>query len=87
MRDEVFDVEFEYKGEPYKVRVKTDLPLGPEPLGADYDIYIGRKHIYTLNHCKNEDEVHCWEISKRPGDERDPDFAQAIGNAIDKYYS
>lgn len=87
MRDEVYEIEFKYKGQSYKYTVKADLPLGPEPFGSDYDIYFGRKHLYTLNHCKNEDEVHCWEISKKPVQDKDPDFAQAIGAAIDKYYS
>jgi hypothetical protein len=86
MKDEVFDVEFDYKGNHYKVTVKADLPIGPEPFGSDYDIYIENRHRYTINQCKNEDKVECWEVKKRPKTGNDPGFAQAIGKAIDKYY-
>lgn len=86
MKEEIFDLTFQYKGKEEKVRVKADLPFGPEPLGSDYDIYIGRKHIYTLNQCRNEDDIHCWEIRKKGKGAFDHDFAQAIGEAIDKYY-
>lgn len=86
MRDEVFDIELDYKGKPYKITVKADLPVGPEPFGSDYDIYIEGKHRYTINQCKNDDKIECWEVKKSPKTEKDIDFAQAIGKAIDKYY-
>jgi len=86
MRDEVFDLELEHNGRQYNITVKADLPVGPEPFGSDYDIYIGGRHKYTLNHCKNEDEIHCWEIRKRPKKDYDPELAYAIGKAIDKHY-
>ena len=87
MKDEVFDIEFDYKGKHYQLKVKADLPIGPEPFGADYDIYLDRKHKYTINECRNEDEVNCWEVKKKPRDDDDPEFAQAIGKAINKHYS
>jgi len=86
MRDEIFDVEFEYNGRQHKATIKADLPAGPEPFGSDYDVYIEGKHKYTLNHCRNEDDFHCWEIKKRPKKDDDPEFPRAIGQAIDKYY-
>ncbi len=86
MRDEVFNVQFNYKDKEYNVTVKADLPIGPEPFGSDYDIYIRGKHQYTINHCRNEDDVHCWEVKKKPEIHHDPEFAQAIGKAIDRYY-
>lgn len=87
MRDEIFEITVNHKGQPHVFTIKTDLPVGPEPFGADYDVYRGRKHLYTLNHCKNEDEVHCWEIKKRAPNDGDPDLAEAIGLAIDDYFS
>lgn len=86
MRDEIFDIKFDYKGQQYTFTIKTDLPMGPEPFGCDYDVYIGRKHVYTLNQCKNEDAIECWEIKKRP-ENHDPELAQQIGKAIDRYYT
>ena len=86
MKDEVFDVAFAHAGKDYKVTVKTDLPLGPEPFGADYDIYLGRKLWYVLNHCKNEDDYHCWEVKKSPKEGADYDLAEQIGKAIDQHF-
>ena len=86
MKDEIFDIQFEHNGQQYNARVKTDLPVGPEPFGSDYDIYFNGKLTYILNHCKNEDEIHCWEIKKRPKKDADPELPQAIGKAIDTHY-
>ncbi|MEJ7737645.1 MAG: hypothetical protein WKF97_09485 [Chitinophagaceae bacterium] len=86
MKNEVFDVEVEYGGQKFTLKVKADLPVGPEPFGSDYDIFIEGKHRYTINHCKNEDDVHCWEVKKQPRNSGDPEFAHAIGKAIDRHY-
>ncbi|MEO6915201.1 MAG: hypothetical protein ABI151_05635 [Chitinophagaceae bacterium] len=86
MKDEIFDLAFTHADKQYMVRVKTDLPLGPEPFGADYDIYLGRKLWYVLNHCNNEDEVACWEIKKAPKEGAEPGVADAIGKAIDRHF-
>lgn len=86
MKDEIFDLEFRHGDREYKVRVKTDLPLGPEPFGSDYDIYLGRKLWYVLNQCKNEDEVECWEIKISPKEGADHALADAIGKAIDRHF-
>ena len=87
MKDEVFDIQFKHNGKDHTVKVKTDIPTGPVCFGCDYDMYIAGKHQFTINHCNNEDEVLCWEVKKRPKVGYDPEFAEAIGNAIDKYYA
>lgn len=86
-RDEIFEIGLKYKNQSYQFKVKTDFPAGPECMGCDYDIYHGRKHVYTLSHCKNEDEIHCWEIKKKPAEGHDPELAQQIGRAIDQHYN
>lgn len=86
VREEVFDIAVTHQGQVYNLKVKADLPAGPEPFGSDYDIYAGRKHIYTLNQCRNEDGFLCWEIKKKPKDNHDPELAHAIGAAIDRHY-
>lgn len=86
MKDEIFDLAFTHSGQEYQVTVKTDLPFGPEPFGADYDIYRGRKLWYVLNQCRNEDHVECWEIRKSPKEGADHDIVEAIGKAIDKHF-
>jgi hypothetical protein len=85
-RDEVFNIKVRFKNRTIGLTVKADYPAGPECLGCDYDIYEGRKHLYTLNQCKNEDKVECWEIKKRSNKDLDPGFAELIGKAIDKHY-
>lgn len=87
MKSEVFDLDVNYKDQNVKVRVKADLPVGPEPLGSDYKVYMEGKHVYTLNHCKNEDDRYCWEIKKKSSTNHDEGLAQAIGKTIDKHYS
>ena len=87
MKDEVFEVPFTYNGKDHIVKVKTGCPTTPECFGCDYDIYTGGKLQFTLNHCKNEDEVLCWEVKKRYKAVYDPEFALAVGKAIDKYYA
>jgi hypothetical protein len=86
MKDEVFNIEFTHNDKPYQVTVKTDLPYGPEPFGADYDIYLGRKLWCVLNQCKNEDEFDCWEIKRAPKEGIDEALAETIGKAIDQHY-
>ena len=85
-RDEAFTISINYNGTELLYTVKSDYPAGPECMGWDYDIFQGRKHLYTLNHCKNEDEVVCWEIKKKPSTGHDPELVKHIGLAILKYY-
>ncbi len=86
MKDEVFDISISYNEKEITLTVKADLPVGPEPFGSDYEVFHDRKHIYTLNQCRNEDDVHCWEIRKTGKSEFDSNFAHAIGAAIDHHY-
>lgn len=86
MKEEVFNLEVAHENNSYQVTVKTDLPFGPEPFGADYDIYLGRKLWYVLNQCKNDDSVECWEIKKAPKEGADEALVHSIGKAIDDYY-
>jgi len=85
-RDEVFQVEFIYNRRHYGFVVKSDYPFGPECMGCDYDIYDGRKHMYTLNHARNEDGILCWEIKKKPAKGHDAELVLQIGKAINNYY-
>ena len=85
-RDETFNIQFDYNGKNYLLTVKTDYPAGPDCMGWDYDVFEGRKHLYTLNHCKNEDEILCWEIKKKPAAGLDEDLVRQIGRAISAYY-
>ena len=85
-RDEVFDISVKYKKQLWKLKVKTDYPSGPDCLGWDYEIYDGRKHLYTLSQCKNDDDIECWEVKKKPKEGHDPALVQRIGKAIDQHY-
>ena len=87
MRDEVFDIEVKYNNESYLFKVKTDYPAGPPCMGCDFDIYLGRKLLYILSQCTNEDEIACWEVKKKPASGHDPEFVQKIGEAIDTHYN
>ena len=85
-RDEVFNIELTYSRRHYRFTVKTDYPFGPECMGCDYDIFEGRKHMYSLNHVKNEDGILCWEIIKKPAKGHDPELVLQIGKAISHFY-
>lgn len=87
MRDEIFDIAFSYNHQAYQFTVKTDYPAGPECMGCDYDVYQGRKHVYTISQCRNDDAVDCWEVKKKPREGHDPELAQSIGKAIDAHYN
>jgi hypothetical protein len=87
MRDEIFDIEISYNDERYQFTVKTDYPAGPECMGCDYDIFKGRKHLYTISQCKNEDGIECWEVKKKPAKGYHPELPQLIGKAIDHHYN
>ena len=87
MRDEVFNIAVRFNNAERAFTVKTDYPAGPECMGCDYDIFIGRKHLYTLSQCKNEDEIHCWEVKKKPKEGHEPELVQEIGRAIDLHYN
>ena len=87
IRDEVFGIEVRYNKQVYALKVKTDYPAGPPCMGCDFDIYQGRKHLYTLSQCTNEDEIECWEVKRKPDDGHDPELAEKIAKAIDRYYN
>jgi hypothetical protein len=87
IRDEVFNIEIKYNKQVYALKVKTDYPAGPPCMGVDFDIYQGRKHLYTLSQCTIEDDIECWEVKKKPEQGHDPVLVQKIGRAIDRYYN
>jgi hypothetical protein len=87
MRDEVFDIEVKYKNESYSLKVKADYPSGPPCMGFDFDIYHGRKLLYVLSQCTNEDDIECWEVKKKPDSGHNAGLVQKITKAIDRHYN
>ena len=76
MRDEIFDIEVKHKQQLVTLKVKTDYPAGPPCMGCDFDIFQGRKLLYILSQCTNEDEIECWEVKKKPASGHDPELVQ-----------
>ena len=87
MRDEIFNIDLNFNNQYWSFTVKADHPAGPECMGCDYDIFQGRTHLYTLSQCKNEDEIECWEVKKKPREGYDPELVQQIGRRIDEHYN
>jgi len=79
---EVFTLSIKYKGGHLLAEIKTDMPVGPAPLRANYTIKI-RRQEFVINPDLQNSDIPAWKLIEGLAE---PKLVQLVGEAIERHY-